>query len=111
MGRSLAVCCGAGPLIVPSDVFPNTLVDHGLNRKHMAWFYESNCFVVSVVGHRWGLMESPADSVTLVSSDHGVTQRLYVIGNDISEVSVHVARLAVFNGLHQTGMGGFYQSS
>ena len=71
----------------------------------MSLLHEANRFVGAVVRHIWRLMENSADTVASVGAHNAVTVRLYRVGNDVANLSVHLVRRAVFDGVHKTLVG------
>ena len=109
LGTPLSVHSTAGPVIIPSDVLPNTLIDHWLNGKHMARFHETRSFVLGVVRHVGSLMEHASSPVSIVRPHNRQSQWFYMVCNDVAALSVHSLGLAVGNGLHQRDVSVLHQ--
>ena len=97
----MAVSSADRPIILPFEIFVRTHVDHRLYSKNMARLHESNSFVLPVMRHLRILVEMGTDAMTDVSSHDRKTEGLYMIRNDISQISVHSTWLARFDCLHQ----------
>lgn len=55
-------------------------------------------------------MEHPSCAVALVGPHDRVAQRLNVARDNVSDLSIHIARFAVLNGLHQRIIRRFDES-
>lgn len=63
LSRLLPVGRCAGPIVGPHLLSEDTGVDHGLNRKHVAWLHDTKALVLGVVGNRRSRVEQHADTV------------------------------------------------
>ena len=52
-----SVCRYSSPIVWPSLICPNSFRYHGLDCKSVSRFHDSNCFVLSIMGHIWSTME------------------------------------------------------
>ena len=93
----LSISGTTGPLIIPRNIFPSTLINHWLNRKDMSRFHESHSLIFWIVRYLRCLMKHRSDSVTCVSSHYGISQRLNMIGNYVAYLSVHATRFTILN--------------
>ena len=71
----------------------------------MTFLHKANGLVRSVVWNSWRLMENTSNSVTGIGSDDGVSMWLNCVGDDISDLAVHLVWLAICDGGHQTFVG------
>ena len=52
-----SVCRYSSPIVWPSLIRPNSFRYHGLDCKSVSRFHDTNCFVLSIMGHIWSTME------------------------------------------------------
>lgn len=84
----------SSPVIGPENVLMRALINHGFDGEDVASFHESRCLIVRVMRDSRGRVKQIADAMSAVRSVHLQTFRVYVFLYDISNISVHCARLA-----------------
>ena len=109
--RPLSINCSTGPFIIPSDIFPHSLIDHGLYCENVTLLHKSNCFVSSIMGNLRCLMEHSTDTMSRVCSDNGVAERLNCVCNYISALFIHVSWFAIINNILKTVVCAFNKGS
>lgn len=104
LSRTKTINCWRCPIVLPSEIFPGSCVNHWLDCEDMSLLHETHCFILSVMRYVWCLMENTSNSMASIWSNNRVAQGLNMVRDNIATFSVHCIWFAIFNCFHQRVM-------